>query len=382
MTKYTYNYDCLMNYCSENNIKLNNDYSNVKVTRDTNIIGNCLSENCKISFYKTFRQLKKSEAFCKSCSKIRTKEKVKKTCIEKYGVKSVFECKEIRENMNKSIKDKYGVDNISKLDEIKIKKENTCFKNHGVSVSFKSKEIREKIKETFKNNYGVNNPFKSEFIKEQIKQTNLIKFGVENPQQNKEIKYKTQKTCLEKYGVENMLMLEYVIEKRKYACLKKYGNEIPFKTERCKQQIKQTCLEKYGVENPQQVPEIAEKTSKNSYRKKIYILPSGKEIICQGYEPFALDKLIKEENINENDVVTGCSNVPTIWYNDNNGKKHRHYVDIYIPSQNRCIEVKSTWTAQKKKDNIFLKQDAAKELGYNYELWIYNAKKKLTECHK
>ena len=30
MTKYTYNYDCLMNYCKENNIKLNNEYSNIK----------------------------------------------------------------------------------------------------------------------------------------------------------------------------------------------------------------------------------------------------------------------------------------------------------------------------------------------------------------
>lgn len=42
--------------------------------------------------------------------------------------------------------------------------------------------------------------------------------------------------------------------------------------------------------------------------------------------------------------------------------------------QNKCIEVKSTWTAEKKKDCIFLKQNAAKELGYNYEIWVYNSK--------
>jgi hypothetical protein len=59
---------------------------------------------------------------------------------------------------------------------------------------------------------------------------------------------------------------------------------------------------------------------------------------------------------------------------DENGKKHRHYVDIFISSQNRCVEVKSTWTAEKKKDNIFLKQTTAKELGYNYEIWVYNSK--------
>lgn len=54
-------------------------------------------------------------------------------------------------------------------------------------------------------------------------------------------------------------------------------------------------------------------------------------------------------------------------------------MDIYIPSQNRCIEVKSIWTAEKSKHNIFLKQEAAKQLGYNYEIWVYNAKKELVE---
>ena len=106
MTKYTYNYDCLMNYCKENNIKLNNEYSNIKVTRDTNIIGSCLSENCKFSFNKKFRQLKRSEAFCKTCSKIRTKEKVKNTCIEKYGVEYALQSKEVRESSLKTIKEK------------------------------------------------------------------------------------------------------------------------------------------------------------------------------------------------------------------------------------------------------------------------------------
>jgi len=52
----------------------------------------------------------------------------------------------------------------------------------------------------------------------------------------------------------------------------------------------------------------------------------------------------------------------------------KHYVDIFIKSENKCIEVKSTWTAEKKKDNIFLKQNAAKDLGYKYEIWVYDGK--------
>ena len=164
--------------------------------------------------------------------------------------------------------------------------------------------------------------------------------------------------------------------------LNKYNVEYPFQSKKYQEIFKNKCLQKYGVENPQQVPEIAEKTSKNSYTRKKYILPSGKEIMCQGYEPFALDKLIKEEKITEEYIVTGFKNVPQIWYNDEQNKKHRHYVDIYIPSQNRCIEVKSTWTAEKKKDNIFLKQEAGKKLGYLYEIWVYNNKGNIVECFK
>ena len=44
--------------------------------------------------------------------------------------------------------------------------------------------------------------------------------------------------------------------------------------------------------------------------------------------------------------------------------------------------MKSTWTAEKKKDNIFLKLNAGKELGYNYEIWVYNNKGEKVNCYK
>jgi hypothetical protein len=137
--------------------------------------------------------------------------------------------------------------------------------------------------------------------------------------------------------------------------------------------MKNTMFQKYGVCYPLQNQEIADKSSKQSFSYKTCIYPSGKEIKCQGYEPFALKELIKA-NTDENNIVTGCKNVPTIWYNDESGKQHRHYVDIFIPSQNKCIEVKSTWTIKNKNSNIFEKQKAAKELGYNYEIWVYDSK--------
>ena len=242
-----------------------------------------------------------------------------------------------------------------------------------------SKKIQKrKMKATCLEKYGVENPSQSVIIKEQKTATCLEKYGVEYSFQSQEVKEKSKSTCLEKYGVEHPLQNKEVKEKSKATCLEKYGVEYSLQSQEVKDKIKATCLIKYGVEYSQQNPEIAEKISKSSYSRKDYTCPSGKIMHVQGYEPYALDDLIKI--INEDEIKTGAINVPEIWYNDNEGLKHRHHVDIFIPSQNMCIEVKSTWTAEKKKDNIFKKQQAGKELGYNYEIWIYNSKGEKVEC--
>ncbi len=178
----------------------------------------------------------------------------------------------------------------------------------------------------------------------------------------------------ENYGVEYSLQSKEVREKGKKTCLERYGVENPLLNEEVREKVKQTCLDKYGVEHVSQNSEIAEKQYKSAFKLKEYTLPSGKVINIQGYENYALNDLLNNQKLLENDIIMGVKNVPTIWYEDDEGKKHRHYVDIFIPSEKKCIEVKSTWTIEKKKDNIFLKQKAGKELGYSYEIWVYNKK--------
>lgn len=130
-----------------------------------------------------------------------------------------------------------------------------------------------------------------------------------------------------------------------------------------------------------QCPEVIENNVKSSYYFKEYKMPSGNVIKIQGYEHYALDELIKN-NIDEIDIITGAKNVPEIWYLDGGEKKRRHFVDIFIPSQNKCIEVKSTWTFKKQKDIVFLKQNKAKEIGYLYEIWVYDNKGNKVELHQ
>ena len=231
----------------------------------------------------------------------------------------------------------------------------------------------DRIKNTMVEKYGVEYAAQSNIFKDKIKSTLLEKYGVEYANQSEEVKQKIRNTNLEKYGFEYGLQSEEVKEKRRITNLEKYGFVNPLQRKEIKDKCKQTCLKKYNVEHPSQCQQIYEKMNKNSYYRKDYVLPSGIKIQIQGYEHYALDELFKE-NFAENDVVTGCKNVPTIWYIDKNNTKHRHFVDIFIPSKNKCIEVKSTWTFTKQKDIIFLKQIAAKDLGYLYEIWVYDNK--------
>ena len=136
---------------------------------------------------------------------------------------------------------------------------------------------------------------------EKVKLTNMIRFGCVNPFQNMYVKEKIKKSNLEKYGCEN-----------------------PFQNEEVKQSIKRINLEKYGFDYPMQNPEIFNKSSRAMYRVKTYKLPSGKEIKHQGYENYAFNELLKE--MNEDDFVNGANNVPSIWYNDIEGK----HIDIML----------------------------------------------------
>ena len=134
-------------------------------------------------------------------------------------------------------------------DEIKQKIKQTCLEKYGVDSPLKSKEIRNKCKLTCLEKYGVDNPAKLEENKEKVKQTCLKKYGTISTTQCKEIRDKIKQTCLEKYDVDNPAKLEENKEKVKQTCLKKYGGLAPICNPDIKNQIKQTCLEKYGVDN-------------------------------------------------------------------------------------------------------------------------------------
>jgi len=325
-----YSFELLQYFCNKNNVKLVDNYENQTLFGSSKINFYCTT--CNKQNVKCFTYLIKRNTLCKRCVTIASLPKQKITMLKKYGVEHASQNEEIRNKIKKGFIEKWGIDNPSKTQEVKDKQKQTNLIKYGVEYIVHNKESKDKMISTNIEKYGTNCCFKNKNIKDKIKKTNLEKYGVENAGQYKGFN----------------------------------------------QKMKDTMLNKYGVEYPLQNSEIADKTSKKCYKSKLFKFPSGKEIKCQGYEPFALDELVK--TINEDDIITGCKNVPTIWYNDKNGKKHRHYVDIFITSKNKCIEVKSQWTIKKSK-GIFEKQEAGKKLGYEYEIWVYDAKGNRVESY-
>jgi hypothetical protein len=404
ISKYTY--EVLKNYCSEKNIILSKDYSQLPLKGKAIIEAKCKNETCNNNFSKLFSTLMMYENFyCKPCSGKVTYEKTKKTCLEKYGVENVFQSnshkekikntclekygtdnimknKDVQEKIKKTCMEKYGVEHFVQSDNQKEKSKKTCVERYGSEYALSSKEVQNKRKDTCLQKYGVENVLQHVDIIEKIRTTCLEKYGVEHPLQNKEILSKVQETCMEKYGVKNTFQHEEFKTKIMDTNLQKYGVEHPAQNKDILHKMKQKCLEKYGVENVMYDPEISARSLHNMAKKKAYTFPSGKEVMVQGYEPFALDRLIQIEQIDETHIETQRENVPEIWYDDPSGNKHRHYVDIYIQSQNRCIEVKSTWTFQMEHCYIFEKQEAAKNLGYQYEIWVFSEKGELVTMYK
>ena len=105
MNKIIYNVNYLQNYCEQNQIILIKNYE--KTNRDTKIEGKCLSLNCSYNFDKVFRQLVKTGGYCNNCSKIKHQNNILKSVQNKYGVDNVFQLTNIKEKIIKKNIKKY-----------------------------------------------------------------------------------------------------------------------------------------------------------------------------------------------------------------------------------------------------------------------------------
>lgn len=225
---------------------------------------------------------------------------------------------------------------------------------------------------------AVKTPEQKQQRKDKCKATNMKNHGVEWTTQSEEVKTKSKKTKLDRYGDENYNN-STMISVTNLAKPREEKDEINEKR-------RLTNLNMHGVENCCLIPGNSSKSNTGNAKIKDYTLPSGQIIGVRGYEPNALDTLL--ETYQESDILLhddySIYQIQVFSYMSDKGRIAKYYPDIYIPSENRIIEIKSQWwwdgngkTDEKyttRLANNLRKRQAVIDAGYNYEVWLYNSK--------
>jgi hypothetical protein len=401
------------------------------VNRDTHIYGNCVSDNCENRFDKSFRELVdiNKGPYCGICTKERSnckrketkssdeyKPKLEETNKKRKETKSSDEYKPKLEEANKkrqeTFRSKYdGATNPSQIQEVQDNKKQTlidkgvlvysleyleeCLKYTGATLDDKIHAL-ELVRESpirFICNCGVyaNKSFttikkygafcdscQDIHAKKKSIETHMRVRGVIHSSNDPLVISKIKETNFKNWGTETPQQLEEVKQKSRDTCQLHFGVDAPQQSKIVQETTRLNNQKKYNVDHPMHVPELAEKCSKSSYVFYDYVFPSGRIDRIQGTEKYTIDHLLSI-GIHEDDIITKRTEVPEVWWVDAEEKKHRYYVDTYVKSQELCIESKSTYTAEKKKDTIFLKQNAVKKAGYKCEIWVYDSKGKQVE---
>jgi transposase len=134
-------------------------------------------------------------------------------------------------------------------------------------------------------------------------------------------------------------------------------------------------FQKYGVSNPMQHPLIFERSMKNSFRYKSITINGKIFDRIQGFEDVGIQYVLNTFNLSVTDIINGRTGIPSISYIDENGKKRVHFPDIYLPTLNTLIEVKSEFILNKNLERVLTKRNSAIQQGYKYIILVFNSKK-------
>lgn len=116
------------------------------------------------------------------------------------GLKKAYQERgqEIQEKVKKTCLDRYGVTSTNKLESMKEKSKKTCLERYGTEYAIQNKEMREKIEKTNLEKYGTKIASCNKEIANKIR----TKLTTKSEEERKIIQEKIRQTNLEKYGVE------------------------------------------------------------------------------------------------------------------------------------------------------------------------------------
>lgn len=135
----------------------------------------------------------------------------KETCLRKFGVDNPSKLPEIKAKKAQTFASNF--DTPEKLEEIRARYRETCMGKFGVDNPSKLPEIKAKKAQTFSKNFDSLEKLGS--IREKFKETCVKIYGVENPSKSPEIKAKKARTFMQNFGVDNVFKTqEHIIANR------------------------------------------------------------------------------------------------------------------------------------------------------------------------
>lgn len=321
-------------------------YSKVLIEVVCDLCG--IEKNIALKLYTSYGYYN-GEYLCKSC-------KTKKNNLEKYGVENVFQLKEIKQKTKQTNLEKYGVESVSQNQTIKqtIKESKS---------KLDSNKINNKRKNTVLSKYGVDNISQLKEIKEKIVENNLIKYGVEYTSQLDSIKSKIIENNLGKYGFKFNLLDPEVKTKIKQTNLEKYGYDIPSKNLTVKNKIKESVtktLNNKTLDNNENIKYIDSfnKTlnilceyCKSEYLISYFLFYKRKEThttLCTICNPIDKNQSGKE--------IALYNYIKSIYDGEiiQNYKLERKEIDIYIPQLKLGFEFNGVyWHSELYKENNY-----------------------------
>jgi len=283
---------------------------------------------CADALKKINSREKRKCIYCGKEFEIRKKE-TRQLCSEECRKK----WQQMPENIEKridaskiAIKEKFGIDNVFQLEDIKEKSKETKKTKYGDENYNNSEKMINTKKEKYGDDYLKNSA-------KNIKNKMIEKYGVDHPLKIKEFKDKQMKTVINKFGVENVSQLEEFKIKRANTIKEKFGVENASQNESIKEKKKQTSIKNFGVSHHLKDYKLFQKHLIAQYKIERY---KNTDLFYQGsYEFHFLEKMEEKGKLRE--VSSGKS------YNYiYNNKEHVYHTDFFYNGEN--IEIKSGWT--------------------------------------
>lgn len=223
---------------------------------EVDVVCDICGSSRKMPYKLYIRSQKHDGIFC--CSKKCSSEKNRRKIFDKYGVNNISMVPEVREKIITTNKTKWGSDSYFSSEKGKEDIKNIFIEKYGVDNPQKNEGIKSKTKRTNLEKYGFECSLSSPDIREKIKKTNLEKYGVEFPSQSKEISDKILSTNQERYGGNSPLSSPEILNKSKLTLISNYNVDSPLKSEIIKDRVRKTNLSIRGVEWPTQSEMVRE----------------------------------------------------------------------------------------------------------------------------